>query len=729
MPKDKLATHADNDPKYEMSPISSPDEQALKRARYREYRFQAMQKFDVANNARKRYDWEWLVRDLFRRGYQFSRYNPSNRTVILSTRSMVKIPINLLWAQMRTIKNQVVSFKPKWDVMPDGNNEESLNNARYSTKLLDHYYDILNLRKIIKETVIQGLICSVGGPWQIGYDPEADNGQGEVYIWLLDPFDFYIDPSATKLEDAEYVIKAVRRPLDEIKTNPNYKFYGEAPQHGEQKQAASEYKQFLLQTLKYQTGYAEQNNNAILRECWSKVRINKENKDELSKELRENDQNTNDLRQGEVLMRVTTYLDFLNDPLRVQLIRRSDYPFILYQADINPMEIYGESWAKHVIPMNRVLNALESSVFQYNYKYAKGRIVIDKNSGVRMFSNEHGDIVEKNQGSEVSSMPLQPLPVSYQMQIENMRRYIEDIGGAHDVSLGRIPTGIKSGIGIAELKQADATNQTDLVDNLEDFLVLTGKKLLREIAQNYDVPKIIKALGKSGKPEHFVVVGEKAGKGRKNKKEVKIGTDVFNIAIIGQDSQVSVKIGSWLSYTKEAQHEKLKEYYQAGLIDQKTFLEHAEFSDVDNIVEETRKEETLKKFRGAPSATEPAVTDEEVAEQENIIMVNEGRDAKVSPDDNHQVHLVVHQEHADNPLVSAHMLEHERMAKFGESPMSSVSQPATTVPTPGVAGASPIGSTPTMAMPVAGPMGQQPQPASTEEQALMQSLQSITGGQ
>lgn len=731
--KGKKVTHEDI-PVPVIAESTTEQDDAVRRIN-REYKFDAEKKFTVAYDSRKRYDWEWLTRDLFRRGYQFSRYNPSNKTVILSTRSMAKIPINIMWAQMRTIKNQVVNFRPKWEVSPKGKSEEAVNNARYSGRLLDYYFEKLKLRKKIKETVLQGLITSVGGPWQIGYDEFADNGKGEVYIWLLDPFDFFIDPSATSLEEAEYCIKAVRKPLDEIKKNPNYQFY-EVPDHGEMKQAASEYKQFLLQALKYQQPNDENAEGAILRECWSKVRVGTDNKDQILEELKDNDQDTDKLRMGETLMRVVTYVDFLIDPLKVQLIRRSDYPFVIYQADINPLEIYGESWAKHVIPMNRVLNALESSRYQYNYKYAKGRIVIDKNSGVRIITNEHGDIVEKNAGATVTSLPLEQLMQSYPDQIASMRGYIEDVGGAHDISFGRIPTGVKSGVGIAELKQADSTNNTDLVDNMEDFLSTVAFKLLKEIAENYDVPKIIEVLGKGGKPEHFAVIGEQAGKGRKDTKEVRIGTDTFDIAMIGKDNQINVKIGSWLAYTKEALYDKLKEYYEGGLIDQATFLEHAEFNDVDNIIEKTRQERILKQFSATAGAGQVGPTDEELAMQENIMMTQEGKKVPVAPDDNHAVHLIIHQEFADDPIVDLHMKEHEIMAKSPQAqqqapqgqptPTGQPMQPAQSPMLPGEQ--PPMGMAEQLGGMMPMPSALTPPPvANPDEAALMQALQGVTG--
>ena len=698
------------------------EKEILRQAKNRFHKEKADSLFKSAFDSRERYDWEWLSRDLFRRGYQFSTYDSRSRTVLLTSRKGVKFPINLLWAQMRSVKNQVTSFKPKWEVLPSGKTEESVNNARYSGRLLDYYYNRLGLRKLIKETVMQGLLFSVGGPWQIGYDEKADDGNGEVYIWGLDTYDFYIDPNATSVEDAEYCIKAVRKNLSEITTNQNYTFHGTIPEHGEAQVAASPSKQFLLQALKIRGGttFEKEEEGAILKEVWIKVRVSEENIDDLRQELSENEEDTKDLEVGEVLMRIVHYIDFLDDPLLVQLKRTDKFPFILYQADINPCELYGESWAKHIIPINRVLNALESSVFTYNYRYAIGRIVMDENSGVRIITNQHGDFIEKNRGSEVTSLPLQPLPATYENQIQHCRQYIEDLGGSHDVSLGRIPAGIKSGIGIAELKQADATNSSDLVDNLEDFLVNVGKKVLKAIAENYEVPKVIKDLGMSGDVEHFAVVGELGSKRRKNKKQVKIGVDTFDLAVIGSDNEVRVTVGSWLAYTKTARQERIKELFNAGLIDQRTALQHMEFSDIDTIVENVRKEEVLKQFRGGEAKGAQEVSDEEIARQENVMMVQEGREIEPLITDNHTVHLIVHQEalgYSGNPQVEKHMSLHEALAKEAK--------PGEMTP-PGAQGMP--------AMPVEGMLpdqgGQAPPqvaPVTPEEKALQRSLAEMGG--
>ena len=50
------------------------------------------------------------------------------------------------------------------------------------------------------------------------------------------------------------------------------------------------------------------------------------------------------------------------------------------------------------------------------------------------------------------------------------------------------------------------------------------------------------------------------------------------------------------------------------------------------------------------------------------MMVNEAKVLEPMPDDNHQVHLIVHQDFADNPLVSQHMTIHEQMAQRPQTP-------------------------------------------------------------
>ena len=641
--------------------------------------------FNFAKESRRKYDWDWLVRNLFYRGYHYATYSRGTNTVTLGNRTGVRIPINLLYAHLRGVRNQVTSFKPKWEVLPNVTTESAFENARYSGKVLDYIYEKSHINRSIKEIVTHSLLYSIG-IWQFDID-----NNGNVVIRSVDPYDFYIDPNIRSADindpeyGAEFVGKTMQLPLDVVRKNPNYKIEGELQADNEV--ASAEYKRFLMQVTR-QVAKRENEEAPTLTVYEFQMRERQED--------------------GTFKRRVVTFTDQLEFPLRNELAEDSDYNYEVYQGDLTPLEIYGESWAKHLIPLNRVIDSLESHIFEYNHLFARGRFVIDKNSGVRLIVNQHGQIIEKNRGSTVTSLPISPLPSAPFEQNVSMRRYFEDLSGLHEVSYGRIPAGVRSGIGIAELKQADSTNQTDLVDNLEDFLSRSGRKILKIVAENWNTSKLINATGIGGKPEYFMAIGETAQRVRKTKKkEFTFGEMKLPLAIIGADNEVKVKVGSWLAYTKEARQERVKELFRLGAIDQKTLLENLEFGDIDGILQRTREERLLQMRAGRPSAAVTRLTgqemdDEELALAENELML-EGKVQPVEPDDDHEVHITVHNEIADEQkvghIVRAHMNEHINQSRFmrsqetkplgpeemgaeGEAPMSGAGEIA---PTPGLA--------------------------------------------
>jgi hypothetical protein len=620
------------------------DEQRQSRIRV----YKAKRLFKLAEDSRRKYDWEWLVRNLYIRGYHFARYNRSTNTVTFSTRTGVRIPVNLVSAHMRGVRNQVTSFQPKWEVLPKVTTESAQENARYSGKVLDYLYDKAQIRRKIKEVVNDSLWSSVG-IWQFDVDSK-DN----VVINRVDPYDFYVDPNikSPNLNDpdygAEFVDKVIQTSVDAIKKNPKYDEELRKQVRADNVVASAEYKKFLIQvTRQMYGGTAIENNETVLLHVTS---------------MRERDES------GNIKIRNIHWIDSLFDPLYEELTDSDEYSYEILQGDIAPGELYSESWVKHLIPINRVIDALESHIFEYNHIFARGRFVIDKNSGVRIIMNQHGQIIEKNRGSTVQSLTIAPLPPSPREQIAAMRTYLEDISGVHDVSLGRLPGTLRSGTALAELKQADATNQADLVDNLEDFLSRAGRKILNLVAENWSTSKLISVTALGGKPEYFMAVGESSNLAKKKKNKFTFGEMELPLAVIGSDNEVRVQVGSWLAYTKEARQEKLKELFRLGAIDQKTYLEFAEFADIDGIIERTRDEALMQAQRSMPARNVERefgvqLSDEQIALAENELMVD-GHDQPVYPDDNHQVHLSVHAEKESNDIVRAHMDEHIKMMRW-----------------------------------------------------------------
>ena len=609
-----------------------------------------------AKEFRRKIDWEWLVRSLYMRGYHYARYNRGTNTVVFSTRTGVRIPINLVSAHMRGVRNQVTSFQPKWEVLPNVTTESAIENARFSGKTLDYIYEKAQIKRKIKEVVNDSLWSSIG-IWQFTTDQS-----GMPVINRIDPFEFWVDPNckSPNLSDpdygAEFVDLTKQVSIDAVRKNKKFKYTEDL--NADNKIAVAEYKQFLMQATRNRHEARSAENETLILHRTS---------------MRERGED------GDVKIRVLHWTEQLTKPLLNELVASDEYDYEILQGDITPGELYGESWIKNLIPVNRVIDALESHIFEYNHFFAKGRFVVDKNSGVRVIVNQHGQIIEKNRGSQVTALTIAPLPPTGENQIARMKQDLEDLSGVHDVSLGRLPGTVRSGIAIAELRQSDATNQSDIVDNLQDFLSRSGRKILKLVAENWTTSKLVSVTGLGGKPEYFMAVGQNSEVAKKKKSKYTFGEMQLPLAIIGADNEVRVQVGSWLAYTKEARMEKLKELFRLGAIDQKTYLEFAEFADIDGIVERTRTERIMQMRSGQPSQSIERdygiqLSDEEIALAENELML-EGVDQPVQPDDDHAVHISVHKEQIDNDLVRSHIDEHIKLQRWKQSMMAQPMSP------------------------------------------------------
>src|SRR5258708_9997656 len=156
--KRRLASETDTGASEESRVESVANKKAVDEAGKRLFIANAKELLGRSADARRRYDYEWMVRDLFRRGYHFSRYQPTTQTVILASKQSAKIPVNLTQAAMRSIRNQVTSFRPKWECLPRYTSEESKTQARYTGMYLDYLFDRLRLKHKIKESITHGLI-------------------------------------------------------------------------------------------------------------------------------------------------------------------------------------------------------------------------------------------------------------------------------------------------------------------------------------------------------------------------------------------------------------------------------------------------------------------------------------------------------------------------------------------------------------------------------------------
>lgn len=522
--------------------------------------------WDNAFNNRNDIDWKWLTYDLFVTGNHYARWDTNTQQIVTTIRDKgrVKIVINKIYSTLRSVRNFVLRSRPRAEVTPENLSEENVGVVNKLNKYLDVFHDRQKLRTKLKGTLWHALKYSVGY-WQVLWNEK----EKEININIIDPYDIYWDPVARFPQEARYWIVAVRRNIDDLKLDPKYKIPPDMK--GDNQLAASSVKARFMQA-EDGMGYsndAKEKNTIIVREHWywetgeEEYSEGKEKKKKKTRKLK-----LCAVAGGKVI----------REPEETKIDKCNLFRLC---SDIEPLKMYGQGWVKNLIGPNKLLDRLESSVAEWNDIMNKGKWIADKNAGVRIINNEHGQIIEKKRGFDVAQGDIQPLSAVIFKQIENVNRYIEDIGGSHDAMLGRVPTGVKSGKGVEALQIGDSNNLSEVVENVEEFLEEVYEYVLYLASQKYQFARKIIPTTTGGEREFIEVIGSSAS----NKPD--------EATVIEPQNIVDVKITSWLAQTNEARREVLKELYQLQAIDQETLLEGYNIGSVSQIIEKTRKQKMM----------------------------------------------------------------------------------------------------------------------------------------
>ena len=527
--------------------------------------------YDVAKKNRQIKDWEWYTYDNYYRGNHYIQFNKRTNQIITPSRpkGQVRLTINKIYSICRAIRNFATSYRPKWEVAADSTTEDKINNSRKSADTLDFYYGYLQMPKKIKG--VANYIIKYGiGYLQYGWDEDAtglDNQKGEVDVWIRDPFDVYLDPAGMEtgdIQNCRFIDIAVSKPVQDIVNNTAYKvklkeqaITGREDISGSTVRAASEFKQILIQN-QYASNFGDEDElkSVILHETLYKKLV-----------------------KGETQVWIASWIE--GHLLRNEQTEFKKYNIIPIPSDDNPNEIYGEGYIKNLIPINKILNRLESQVVEYNNLVNRGRIIADKGAGINKITNETGEILEKNPGSDVHDVRPTGLTPDMNAQIFRMNDYLKDISGVVDAFLGKAPEGIKSGVALESLKAQTANNLQDLKDNLETALGQLGEGILEMLANKVVASRQLKTTGKNGQPEYFKIRGQIGIKPKE-----KLAKDTY---IIGNQNQVKVIIGSGLAYTKEGRITRLDKLLEQKVIGPEAYLKGIEFGDVEETIKEAQK--------------------------------------------------------------------------------------------------------------------------------------------
>lgn len=497
------------------------------------------------------YDKQWMINWVYYLGLTNLKYNVKTGQLDWDEKDPLKYNVNEIYAIVRAVRGAVTRYQPQWDVdaYPYGKITEP--ELKLIGNFLSQLWQKLGMKKKIKETVLYGMACGAGIV-QYGFDDMADDGEGELWVDVLDSYDVYVDANCSgDLDKARYVIKTVKRPTDEIENDPAY--FNNKDLASDNKVSPSEYKQMLESKINPQYNSSVDMGTTMIYEIWCR---DSKREDKIN---------------------IITILPEQKRLIGFQETDLDEFQFEAYQPDINPNRFYGEGWIKNLVPLQRALNYLERNALEYNALMSKGRFVTTPNSGVKIITNENGQIIKKNLNTQFEQLDMKPLSSTVWTQASNIMKYMQDIGASNEAFMGRAPTGVTSGVALETLVANNMVNLADLTDNLEIFLGRLGTKLLRLGYENYSTTKEFKVKDDKGVFKTVKIVG-KIGQ------EMGLAdNNVEDVVALPENPQVRVVINSGLAFTKSGKQENLLKLRAGGDIDRRTLLEEMGGFDPDKI--------------------------------------------------------------------------------------------------------------------------------------------------
>jgi len=577
--------------------------------------------FDDTKKSYLKFHRDWYLNECFARGDHWVVYNKtiSKIQTIPSSSGEVRRTINKIKSQIRGVKNFIKKSQPRWEVQPDDITDEAFEIARKKNKILQYIYRTKQIPLFLTDVIVSSLKFSVGflelGMVKNGNDDEID-------MWVDDTFDILIDPHAKTKKNARYIFKAFKKPVSSIKNNPSYTIPKGADITADNKQASTSYGE-LLEMEKKGTdiyGSSKDMESVIVKELWIKYK-EFDNKDKI---------------------KVFTVVGNL-------LIKVSDKPYRRYPIfDYNPEketnQIYSDPWIKSLISINKSLDKTASQIEGYIQRMLAGKYLIKQGVKVSSITDKGAEKIYYKGNVAPTQMNLQPLPAAPFSYLANCERWIEELGGIREASLGRVPGSITSGKALESLQQADAGTVAEPIENLEMFLQEIGEFILELIEDHVIASQEITEEG-----ENIKFIGAGA---------LKVGQELPKGTIPVKSSKVKVTIVPEVSYSEESKKEWLMRLAESKLIDPQTLLEKLSISNVGEVIErmkkmqeEQYKQEMMKQKESHRSDGAGPEDTADLADQENMQMAA-GQKVPPTPQalwspEHTQLHMVFIQQNGD----------------------------------------------------------------------------------
>jgi len=522
--------------------------------------------FNVANEAMRNTHRVWRESEELYHGKHWQQPGmPSNQN---------QITMDLIASAIDTMIPILASRPPKIDVLPASTSDEDTEVANVMQQQLDDLWELRDMMNLIPEWLSDFLVYGNGiMKVHFGDDdlPDCD---------IVDPFSFYVNPMATRMEDAQWVIYAAPALITDIKKKyPNGK-YVEAQGNLNLYEAMKPHTDFDGKTsipnpdgsvTRYenkQRAMEELEERALLIECWWRDGETEYEDGDGVKKVPGVRMTT--IANGVLLHDGPTPYPFLNKDNYIQ----NPFPFIVAKNGGTAHTFWGRPEPKRLKTINLSMDKIASQVMDNINLMANPMWVVDETAGVKnQIVNRPGGIITKTGPGQVEMKQPASIPNYVFNFFQLMETMFEIVSGVNKATQGREAPNVTSGVQ-AEVYRRSATTKIDFKSRTIDSAVQQLGAMWLAFIQNL------------GENEHQVTVPNELGEQQYT---------YTGLELQGKPMRVRAKAGSMMPDNKAFIEEKILQLVQLGIIQDTEFvIENIELPGKQKLLNKIRAEKRVQ---------------------------------------------------------------------------------------------------------------------------------------
>lgn len=366
---------------------------------------------------------------------------------------------NYIFSIIETIRPIMLDNDPKFQSVP--RQPEGLQFASDLQEALSYEWDREGMNRKLYRELINTLVTG-NAVFFLPWDSQKKN----VTAIPVSPFNLFPDPLATTVEDAEYLIYASYKNVNQLKRifpSKADRLSGGQINYGE--------------LVHDNSRNARIDNQVLVLEVWTK---DYESFDEVKDDVK-----VTKLKypKGRVITLCPELGLVLSDKANPYI--DGEHPFEIIKDYDVPGKFWGEGEVAQLLSPQKHMNELNNAIIDNAKTTANMPWIVDKNSGIAQgkITSRPGLILRKNPGTTVDRLQAPSMPQYVINAVDTYKGDMEQISGVFDTLKGNSETGVYTAQGILALQEAGQARIRLKVKLMEDSLGRMNRKWFSRMKQ------------------------------------------------------------------------------------------------------------------------------------------------------------------------------------------------------------------------------------------------------